>query len=310
MTSMSALLSSIIRQVSSLLSPLQHTEHLLLLVRTGGPSALQKLLFGASPIDVNQRDHAGRTLLHLVCQGDRVDMLSVLLGHPDIDLNLRDAEGCSAFFVACSEGSTACARKLLEDKRVEITLPSHDSSTPLQQAASLGHVDIIRWWIASGRDLELGGGGGEVDGRSSHKDALKAAREVEYWHSDLKRERKAEVVRLLERFQENPGRTREEVRGGLGFFEEKAAALFAQVVFVCDRLAVVSPAAPASTSRFFDIACQLPMEIQMLLCFRAVGSCRDNITSRETDKACRVLVKSLHTEGDPLWPIRRSSLHH
>jgi len=63
--------------------------------------------------------------------------------------------------------------------------------------------------------------------------------------------------------------------------DEVAADIFALIVFLCDNLLQLKPALtttttaetnPTAASRFFAIASQLPMELQMVLSHRAVGS--------------------------------------
>ena len=54
------------------------------------------------------------------------------------------------------------------------------------------HLDTIKWWIASGREMDLGKPG-DVD----KTDAIGVA----------KNHGRTEAVTLLERFQENPGVT-------------------------------------------------------------------------------------------------------
>ena len=45
---------------------------------------------------------------------------------------------------------------MLKDSRVKVNEPDNDGSTPLWCAAYYGHLDIIKWWIASGREMDLG----------------------------------------------------------------------------------------------------------------------------------------------------------
>jgi len=86
------------------------------------------------------------------------------------------------------------------------------------------------------------------------------------------------VVSLLERFTANAALTRYEIRMKLGVLDELAAQVFALIVFLCDDLLQLKPALvtttfnPAVATRFFSIASKLPMELQMILCHRAVGS--------------------------------------
>jgi len=82
--------------------------------------------------------------------------------------------------------------------------------------------------------------------------------------------------------------------------------LFAMIVFLCGDLLRLKPAfiIPASASasnstiadalRFFTMACKLPMELQMILCHRVVGSMKQNILHFESEAA----FKSLRLENN------------
>ena len=69
------------------------------------------------------------------------------------------------------------------------------------RAAYLGHHDVVRWWIVSGREMNLG-----KPGDIYKTDAIGAA----------KRQGKTEVVSLLVRFKSDPTKTRSELRLELG----------------------------------------------------------------------------------------------
>ena len=90
---------------------------------------------------------------------------------------------------------------MLKDSRVKVNEPSNDGWTPLYHAARYGSLDIIKVWIASGREMDLGTPG-DVD----KTDAIGVA----------KKNGKTEVVSLLERFKSDPSKTRSEVRLQLG----------------------------------------------------------------------------------------------
>ena len=105
-----------------------------------------------------------------------------------------------------------------------------------------------------------------------------------------------EVVTLLERFQENPVKTRHVVRLELGWYNEAAAQMFALVVFVSDGLLKTKATgvkAGARRTRFFNIAAQLPLELQMVLCFRQVGSGKEIIPGKESEVAFKSLTRRL-----------------
>ena len=87
----------------------------------------------------------------------------------------------------------------LKDSRVKVNEPNSTGYTPLRQAAGNGHLDIIRWWIASGREMDLGETGNE------ETDAIGAAREVNLV-----------AATLLENFKSDASKTRSEVKNELG----------------------------------------------------------------------------------------------
>ena len=77
--------------------------------------------------------------------------------------------------------------------------------------------------------------------------------------------------------------------------------LFALVVFYSDGLLKLHPfeteKVKKKTKRFFAIAKQLPMELQMLLCHRGVGSHGYLITTRDSEVAFRNLTKGYVTSS-------------
>ena len=119
---------------------------------------------------------------------------------------------------------------------------------------------------------------------------------------EIARKRKTEVVSLMQRFLANPAQTRHKVRVKLGMLNELAAEVFALTFFLCDELLQLQPAfhpaaatpdpAPAAT-RFFSIAAKLPMELQMILCHRVVGSDKQNILYQDSEAAFKSLVRIL-----------------
>jgi len=132
----------------------------------------------------------------------------------------------------------------------------------------------------SGREVDLRTGG-DVD----KTDALGVA----------KNRGETDVVTLLERFKENPVETRHDVRVELGLLDEAAAEMFAVVVFISDGLLQIKDPATTTTpaARFIRIATQLPLELQMVLCFRQVGSAKEIISGKESEVAFKDLARRL-----------------
>ena len=123
-------------------------------------------------------------------------MIPLLLAHPDIDVNVKNIDGSTPFYLACLYGSTSCVREMQKDSRVKVNEPNNGGFTPLGNAAWSGYLDLIKWWIASGREMDLGKPGDEKT------DAIGRA----------KRQGETEVETLLERFKSDASKTRSEVR--------------------------------------------------------------------------------------------------
>ena len=133
---------------------------------------------------------------------------------------------------------------------------------------------MVEWLIASGRDL------GDLDKEGNGFTALDAARMRGC----------SEVASLLERFRDDPAHIRHELRVKL------AAELFALNIFFCDGLLQLKPVPssnPAAAVRFLTITKRLPMELQMILCHRAVGSAKDSILSKDSEEAFKSLARIL-----------------
>ena len=170
-------------------------------VKSGDAKKLAELIRQDPGFNVNMDlDGAGRTLLLYACDGDsRSAVIPLLLAHPDIDVNLKNKYGKTPFYYACF-GNTSCVREMLKDSRVKVNEPKNEGCTPLWRAAYNGYLDIIKWWIASGREMDLGTPG------EQQSDAILVA----------KKKRRKEVIALLERFKNDPTKTRSEVRLELG----------------------------------------------------------------------------------------------
>ena len=101
---------------------------------------------------------AGWTPLHYACDGSRASaVIPLLLAHPDIDVNLKNIMGETPFYLAFASGSPSCVREMLKDSRVKLNEPNKYGYTPLWIASFNGYLDVIKWWIASGRKRWISG---------------------------------------------------------------------------------------------------------------------------------------------------------
>ena len=102
------------------------------------------------------------------------------------------------------------------------------------------------------------------------------------------------MVTLLERFKNNPEETRHTERLEIGWYDEMAAEMFALVVFVSDGLLQIKdPTTTTPAARYFSIAAQLPLELQMVLCHRFVGSFKEIIPGKDSEVAFKELARKL-----------------
>jgi len=82
------------------------------------------------------------------------------------------------------------------------------------------------------------------------------------------------------------------VRLKLDLLDELAAEMFALVVFVSDGLLQINDSKTTTpAARYFSIAAQLPLELQMVLCHRQMGSDKEIIPGKESEIAFKELAR-------------------
>ena len=257
---------------------------------SGRVSEVSSLLRDHPEINVNWADLMQWTPLHMASWYSHVEVVKLLLAHPNIDVNVKTDIGETPFLLSFQEGPVSVGQLLQRDLRVDVTLDDNDGRTPLWWASYSGKHEVIERLIASGRDLgDIGKKGIDWEVGEDYT-ALEIARKC----------RSADIVSLLERFLDNPAQTSHELRVKLGVLDPLAAELFAVVVFLCDDLLHLKPAshlaaipdhAAAAATRFFAIASKLPLELQMMLCHRAVGSMKQNILLKYSEAAFKSLAR-------------------
>ena len=182
-------------------------------VRSGDAKKVAELIRQDPGFKVNMdQDEYGYTLLHHACVDSyRSAVIPLLLAHPDIDVNVKTIYGETPFYHACY-GRPSCVREMLKDSRVKVNEPDNDGRTPLWWAAYDGRLEGIKWWVASGREMDLG--------KPEDADKTDAIGRAKNWG-------KTEVASLLQRFKENSEETRNQMRVELGLDDALAAEMFA-----------------------------------------------------------------------------------
>lgn len=233
----------------------------------------------------------GWTALHLVCWTGQIHFVVLLLKQPGIDVCTKDNNGRSAFWMACSRGHSRIVGIMCNDDRVNVNEVMPNGYTPLSLAASCGHLNCIALMIASKRYLHLG-----VDGTNS--DPINETNRIDRFVTDEWQDQIDSCGVLLKRFKKNPKETRRLIRIELGVCDEISSDLFALIVFVCDGyLTLPVTGSPTKkqkqAARFFKMTQRLPMELQMVVCYRYAQGMKNNITSVLAETAMKKLVKNL-----------------
>jgi len=83
------------------------------------------------------------------------------------------------------------------------------------------------------------------------------------------------------------------VRVELGWYDDLAAEMFAMVVFVSDGLLEIKDTPSSPAARYFTIVAQFPLELQMVICFRQVGSAKEIISGKDSEVAFKKLARRL-----------------
>jgi hypothetical protein len=259
-------------------------------IRTEKYDEVPNLLQKYSGLDINWKNekNGNRNLLHQASfHSDSVT--SLLLSHPDIDVNAVDSVGETPLFVcACwMSGTLSRVKIFLRDPRTDLNILSLTGTHLLWIVVYCERYDVIQWMIASGKELKLG---------EQKTDAVEKARVQKSWP----------IYHLLQSFRLTPDETREKVRREIGWYVERVSDLFAIVIFLCDGLLEIRRKIKIkkhlpNRARFLHIASQLPIEIQMILCHRVVGSMKENIPVEDSENAFRNLAKKVLIS----WPKKK-----
>jgi len=259
----------------------------------GRVSDVSSLLKDHPDLDVNW-EVSQSTPLHRASKNGHVEIVKLLLAHPVIHVNVKNNYGETPFSLACLNGFVGVVCLMLKDPRVDVALDDEGGRTPLWWATCYGECDVVEWLIASGRNI------GDVNKKKG-----KFMSGQEYTALEVAREnQKTDIVPVLERFRVNSTQTQYELRVTLGLLDELAADVFTLTVFLSDGFLQLKPApsssnqtsataAAAAAFHFFTVASKLPMELQMILCRRAVGSMKQNILRNDSNVAFQSLARVL-----------------
>jgi len=236
--------------------------------------AVVKFLLSEHPkLDVNRQNEYGKTALHLACHAGHHEVVQLLLAHPKINPNAQHNNGSSCLVVSVYWRRTQCAKLLLKDSRVDVNLDEWDHRTALWWASCFGYLEIVKWLVALR--------GAELDLERKVKCGIDLFTPLEV---AIARGQTA-IASFLTKFKEAPKVLIKELQRELGVRETGAAELFVLVVLLSDEFFNTCEKGDDGPRRFFQVASRLPMELQMLLCYRAHGSMKEIVLTRDTEPA-------------------------
>ena len=100
----------------------------------------------------------GNSALHIACllQSPNVNTVKLLLACPDLDLNLRNSAGSTALHLAQNADSLAVAKLLLADPRCDAKARNQEGNTALWRAVYFNQLAIVKWMLfLCGRNMGL-----------------------------------------------------------------------------------------------------------------------------------------------------------
>jgi ankyrin repeat protein len=197
------------------------TSHNFVVAARRGDLELTKKLSLDPEVDVNYRDfHVTQTAFYAACKDGHTEVVHYLLCFKKVAIEYNaDDNSWTPFMSACYNGHEDVVRMLLDDKRISIEHANSAGETSLWLASEKGNINIVKLLLASPR-IQY----------TTQTDMYRKMTAAEI----AKDEGHEEISVLLESFEMEPERTREQLREELGYPTE-SAELFALIVYLSDE---------------------------------------------------------------------------
>jgi ankyrin repeat protein len=245
------------------------------------------------PYLLNARNSGGHTVIHVACKFKDPKILKTLLAQPGIDVNIHNEFGMTPLVYACRNNYIPIVKLLLDDPRVDASVTvldllystnwDHRGYSALFVAALLGHTEVVRCLIASGK--HLGPLRQYMNLRCENQRMTSVSNLVVasgYIHP--------EICGLIKYFEADPVNARREAQNALGMSATIVSNYFALTIFLCDDYLRIKM---TPGQRFFLILKRLPMELQMMICCILQGSTKTHVLCHNSERAFIKLAKEL-----------------
>lgn len=254
----------------------------------------------------------GNTVLHYgeycsvfvyACRYSAHAIVRHLLKDPNLKMGRGEDLGGhsgSILFGQCLRPHSRILRLLLADTRLEMNARTWGRLTVLMQAGKSGgsarksSLRFLHEVAASGRTFDFA-----LRGRFRFGSLATGFQIAELTVLDMldvihRNDKVAEMIRLM---ASDPGEAARQARLALGMTVAAGAKVYALIVFFSDDfLRLRDTIEPGRLPRFIDIAAQLPLDLQQVLCLRVAGCQRQYIPHAASEHAFRSLTAK--------WPMQ------
>jgi len=234
-----------------------------------------------------------QTILHRACFCERGRMVSLLLAYPGINVNALTDDGLTPLAMACMFGARCSLEFLLRDPRTDLSLADLSGRTALWWAVAGQHISCLKRLLAHRA----------FPARCLHVIVLDENRGrrltplglAKIWGFRYDRH----LFHTLEAHHADPLLHGHRLRVELGEPQARACEIFGLIVFLCDGLLALPPAASFSRDhvlRYFTLLQHLPLELQMMVSRRGLCLTGHNFPTSDTEPVFRSLADFYHRQ--------------
>lgn len=221
--------------------------------------------------DINQTvECTGDTLMHNACYFNHPEILEELLSHPDVDVNKQNRFKETPLSIAWGFEWIEIIKILVMDSRVEVST--------FCRSTGKGRTSRIEFY--------------KFHDSENMQRCFRLILACDRFNDDPSKVNGnmcGSSFFLFKQFENDPIKTRRQLRIETGLAAYDAAKLFIMVVGLCDGYYILNQ---RDQQQFFKIAICLPMDLQMVLCNRCFGLKADVISGLE--RALRLMIREKH----------------
>ena len=255
-------------------------------------SHLIDLIIARKDFDINERDEKNEmcsTMLHFACLYENSQMVKKLLTRTDIDVNVCDRNGFTPLMYTSPVCNLDVLIMLLIDRRTDVNVRNIEGRTVLDMTCSNCiciddtdpeiRCDAIKCILAAGGTTYY-----------DLNDPVALANTPVDYGTVTQDQVCIDDYALVLSCEQNPS-----LLTKYHLQLEHVEWLFTMIVLLCDRYYTLKPCVQVQTQiqnnvRFFNICCKLPMELQMIICYRRYGSNKNNVPGFAVTKQTRLLL--------------------